>query len=53
MRLVGSIILWYRKYAPADAVLERLEQDAREVKKGLWTDTYSVPPWEWRKRNER
>jgi Staphylococcal nuclease homologue len=27
---------WYRKYAPADRVLEGLEAEAREAKKGLW-----------------
>ena len=25
---------WYRKYAPADTVLEKLARDAREAKKG-------------------
>ena len=42
---------WYRKYAPADTVLEELERSAREAKKGLWADPQPVPPWEWRKRN--
>jgi endonuclease YncB( thermonuclease family) len=41
---------WYRKYAPGDTVLEGLEKDAREAKKGLWADPQPVPPWEWRKR---
>ena len=41
---------WYRKYAPGDTVLEGLEKEAREAKKGLWADLYPVPPWEWRKR---
>jgi endonuclease YncB( thermonuclease family) len=40
---------WYRKYAPGDTVLERLETEAREAKKGLWADPQPVPPWEWRK----
>jgi hypothetical protein len=29
---------WYRKYAPRDTVLEGLERDAREGRKGLWAD---------------
>jgi micrococcal nuclease len=29
---------WYRKYAPGDTVLEGLETDAREGRKGLWGD---------------
>ncbi|OAI45792.1 hypothetical protein AYO43_07570 [Nitrospira sp. SCGC AG-212-E16] len=41
---------WYRKYAPADTVLEGLEKEAREGRKGLWADPQSVPPWEWRRR---
>jgi micrococcal nuclease len=38
---------WYQKYAPGDTVLEWLEKEAREAKKGLWTDPQPVPPWEW------
>ena len=40
---------WYRKYAPGDTVLEGLEKEAREAKRGLWVDHQPVPPWEWRK----
>jgi len=39
---------WYRRYAPGDIVLEGLEREAREAKKGLWADSRPVPPWEWR-----
>ena len=41
---------WYRKYAPGDTVLEGLEKEAREGRKGLWVDPHPMPPWEWRKR---
>ena len=41
----------YRKYTPGDMVLEGLEKDAREAKKGLWLDQKPVSAWEWRKRN--
>ena len=40
----------YRKYAPGNRELERLEKRAREAKKGLWVDSAHVPPWQWRKR---
>jgi micrococcal nuclease len=40
---------WYRKYAPADIELERLEKEAREAKKGLWADPKSVPSWSYHK----
>jgi micrococcal nuclease len=29
---------WYRKYASGDTVLEGLENEAREGRKGLWVD---------------
>ncbi|TMQ31304.1 MAG: thermonuclease family protein [Nitrospirae bacterium] len=44
---------WYRKYASGDTVLEGLEKEAREGKKGLWANPQPVPPWEWRKRKGR
>jgi endonuclease YncB( thermonuclease family) len=28
-------------------VLEGLEAEAREAKKGLWADPRLVPPWDW------
>ena len=40
---------WYRKYAPGDTTLERLESEAREGRKGLWVDPQPVPPWVYRK----
>jgi endonuclease YncB( thermonuclease family) len=36
---------WYRKYAPDDLVLEGFETEAREAKRGLWSDIHPVPPW--------
>lgn len=41
---------WYRKYAPADTVLEGLETEAREARKGLCAEPHPMPPWEWRRR---
>ncbi len=40
---------WYRKYAPDDTVLETLETEARQTKRGLWIDPHPVPPWVYRK----
>jgi hypothetical protein len=42
---------WYRKYAPDDTELERLEADARAAKRGLWSQPNPVPPWQWRHGN--
>jgi endonuclease YncB( thermonuclease family) len=39
---------WYRKYAPRDTTLQRLEQEARTAKRGLWAEAKPTPPWEWR-----
>ena len=39
---------WYRRYAPDNAELERLEQQARNAKHGLWTQANPTPPWDWR-----
>jgi endonuclease YncB( thermonuclease family) len=30
---------WYRKYAPGNTVLEGLEKEAREGRRGLWVDS--------------
>jgi micrococcal nuclease len=40
---------WYRKYAPRDTILEGLEKDAQEAKKGLRVDPAPIPPWVYRK----
>ena len=39
----------YRKYAPGDTVLEGLEREAREARRGLWVDPTPIPPWVYRK----
>ncbi len=46
----AGLAWWYRRYAPDDAALERLEQKARAAKRGLWADAEPVPPWAWRRR---
>lgn len=39
---------WFRRYAPKDENLEKLETEAREAKLGLWADSNPLPPWEYR-----
>jgi endonuclease YncB( thermonuclease family) len=40
---------WFSKYVPKDAVLKQLEQEAKDAKKGLWTDPNPTPPWLYRR----
>jgi micrococcal nuclease len=48
--LVGQgMAWWYRKYAATDAVLCRIEAEARQARRGLWSQPGPVPPWDWRK----
>ena len=35
---------WYRKYAPGNSELDRLEKEAREAKQGLWIDQHPAAP---------
>lgn len=68
-RIVGEVILpdgrnlnrelvasgyawWYRQYS-RDLRLAVLEWMARWRKRGLWQDPQPVPPWEWRRRENR
>ena len=39
---------WYRKYAPRDVELKRLETEARTQRLGVWATESPVSPWEWR-----
>ena len=48
--VAGGWCWWYPKYARQNKELKRLESEARAAKRGLWADSYPVPPWEWRKR---
>lgn len=40
---------WFRRYAPKDRELEKLESEAREARRGLWVDADPIPPWEFRR----
>lgn len=42
---------WYRKYAPSATELARLERQARNAHRGLWSQSNPVPPWDWRNRS--
>ena len=40
---------WYRKFAPSDTMLEKLEAEARAARRGLLGDPDQIPPWAFRK----
>jgi micrococcal nuclease len=44
----AGLAWWFRRYAPNDEDLKRLEAEARQAKRGLWAEPEPVPPWEWR-----
>lgn len=47
--LVRAGYAWhFRKYSN-DLELQRLEDEARKSKRGLWVDPIPIPPWEYRK----
>jgi len=39
---------WYRKYAPNDGTLAKLEEEAKTSKRGLWSQPGAIVPWDWR-----
>lgn len=41
----------YDEYAPNATELARLERQARNAGRGLWSQANPTPPWEWRDRN--
>ncbi|WP_263811053.1 thermonuclease family protein [Salinibacter pepae] len=49
--LIGDGLAWhYDEYAPNESEYRRLERQARNAKRGLWSQGNPVPPWEWRDR---
>ncbi|MFN0171277.1 MAG: thermonuclease family protein [Bryobacteraceae bacterium] len=45
----AGLAWWFRKYAPNDDVLGRLEGRARRAGRGLWGVANPIPPWDWRR----
>ncbi|HEY0846266.1 MAG TPA: thermonuclease family protein [Noviherbaspirillum sp.] len=43
---------WVNDRYNRDPSLLRLQQEAREMRRGLWSDPRPVPPWRWRKQSK-
>ena len=50
-RMISEGMAWYYRQYGWTASLARLEEEARNAKRGLWADPNPQPPWEWRKAN--
>jgi len=49
--LVRRGLAWHAdEYAPNATELERLQRQARNANRGLWSQASPVPPWTWRER---
>jgi len=47
--LVRDGLAWHSdRYAPNETDLARLERQARNANRGLWSEENPVPPWDWR-----
>ncbi len=47
--LVAAGLAWAYDGFAKDADLYDLQAAAREARRGLWSDTSPVPPWDWRR----
>jgi endonuclease YncB( thermonuclease family) len=45
----AGLAWWYQRYARHETILQDLEREARQARRGLWADKDPIPPWEWRK----
>ena len=47
--LLRAGLAWHYHQYSNDSLLTALEMEARVAKKGLWSQSFPVPPWVWRK----
>ena len=50
--IVRAGYAWHYIQYSRDTTLARLEREARENRRGLWADTYPVPPWVFRQGSQ-
>lgn len=44
----GGMAWWYHQYGAQERKLAEAEIEARSARRGLWKDSYPVPPWAFR-----
>ncbi|WP_277201650.1 thermonuclease family protein [Victivallis vadensis] len=44
---------YYKQYAPKQKSYAEAEAEAREKRRGLWSESDPVAPWEWRKQQRQ
>jgi endonuclease YncB( thermonuclease family) len=50
--LIRDGLAWhYEQYAPNETEYSRLERQARNASRGLWSRANPTPPWEWRSQS--
>src|SRR5215510_12749039 len=45
----AGLAWWFKRYSPKDPTLEGLEFQARQARRGVWSDHDPVPPCEFRR----
>lgn len=46
--VMAGLAWWYCRYS-SDALLQQVQENAREAKLGIWSDPAPIPPWVYRK----
>jgi endonuclease YncB( thermonuclease family) len=49
LKLLRAGLAWHYTDYSHDTVLASAERDARQAKRGLWSEASAVPPWVWRR----
>lgn len=47
--LKAGLAHWYEAYAPNDTTLKALQEEAKSAKRGVWSRSDTVAPWDFRK----
>lgn len=53
VELLREGLAWHYKHFNQEEELARLEAEARQARRGLWSDPHPIPPWEWRRAHPR